>query len=69
MYIIVRVHKNFGKWEIVPGYPPTIIHPSYAHACEEAHRLAGAHPGVHFAVFEFDKAAVCAVTPVDWIKL
>lgn len=69
MYIIVRIHQDNGRWKIVPSYIPTIIHSNYAHACEEAHRLAGAHPGVHFAVFEFDKAAVCAVTPPEWIKL
>lgn len=69
MYIIVRIHQDNGKWEIVPGYPPTHIHKDYVHAQAEAQRLAGAHPGVHFAIFELDKAATCAVVPVEWIKL
>lgn len=68
MYIIVRIKQYDGKWEISPGYPPTRIHRDYTGAQEEARRLAQQNPGAHFAIFEFDKAATCEISPVDWVR-
>jgi hypothetical protein len=69
MYIIVRIHQDNGRWKIVQGHSPSAIHPSYTNAQDEAQRLSTLNPGAYFGIFEFDKAATCSVTPVDWIKL
>ena len=73
MYIIIRIKQqdsDRGKYWLIDhshGFP-SVLHKRYDEAKTEASRLAMQNPDCHFAIFEYDTAAICKMQPPIWIE-
>lgn len=72
MYAIIKLNKSSiaeDKYRIDHSNEPSRIHKSMGEAEQEANRLANKHPNSFFGIFRCEKAAVCSVNPVQFVKI